>query len=107
MANAVQANLLSATSQEQGAVNQVYNVAVGGRTTLNELYGMLRDILRPLCANLQDRAPVYREFRAGELRHSSADIGKAKRTLGYSPTHTIGEGFKPLWAGTFRKVASF
>jgi len=94
VANAVQANLLSATSQEQGAVNQVYNVAVGGRTTLNDLYGMLRDILRPLCANLQDRAPVYREFRAGDVRHSSADIGKAKRTLGYSPTHTIGEGLQ-------------
>jgi UDP-N-acetylglucosamine/UDP-N-acetyl-alpha-D-glucosaminouronate 4-epimerase len=94
VANAVQANLLSATSQEQGAVNQVYNVAVGGRTTLNELYGMLRDILRPLCANLQERAPVYREFRAGDVRHSCADIGKAKRTLGYSPTHTIGEGLQ-------------
>ena len=50
VANAVQANLLSATSQEPGAVNQVYNVAVGGRTTLNDLYGMLRDILTPLCA---------------------------------------------------------
>ena len=94
VANAVQANLLSATSQEQGAVNQVYNVAVGGRTTLNDLYGMLRDILTPLCANLQDRAPVYREFRAGDVRHSLADVGKAKRTLGYSPTHTIGEGLQ-------------
>ena len=50
VANAVQANLLSATAQEPGAVNQVYNVAVGGRTTLNDLYGMLRDILTPLCA---------------------------------------------------------
>jgi UDP-N-acetylglucosamine 4-epimerase len=94
VANAVQANLLSATSQEQGAVNQVYNVAVGGRTTLNDLYGMLRDILAPLCANLQDRAPVYREFRAGDVRHSLADVGKAKRILGYSPTHTIGEGLQ-------------
>jgi UDP-N-acetylglucosamine/UDP-N-acetyl-alpha-D-glucosaminouronate 4-epimerase len=94
VANAVQANLLSATSQEQGAINQVYNVAVGGRTTLNDLYGMLRDILAPLCANLQDRAPVYREFRAGDVRHSLADVGKAKRILGYSPTHTIGEGLQ-------------
>jgi UDP-N-acetylglucosamine 4-epimerase len=94
VANAVQANLLSATSREQGAINQVYNVAVGGRTTLNDLYGMLRDILAPLCANLQDRAPVYREFRAGDVRHSLADVGKAKRILGYSPTHTIGEGLQ-------------
>jgi UDP-N-acetylglucosamine 4-epimerase len=94
VANAVQANLLSATAQEIGAVNQVYNVAVGERTTLKDLYRMLQEVLRPLCPNLQDRKPVYREFRTGDVRHSLADIGKAKRILGYSPTHTIGEGLQ-------------
>ena len=94
VANAVQANLLSATAQETGAVNQVYNVAVGERTTLKDLYRMLQEVLRPLCPNLQDRKPVYREFRTGDVRHSLADIGKAKRILGYSPTHTIEEGLQ-------------
>src|SRR4051794_11812046 len=94
VANAVQANLLSATAQEPVAVNQVYNVAVGERTSLNDLYRMLRDVLTPVCRNLQDRRPVYREFRAGDVRHSLADIGKAKRTLGYSPTHKIEEGLQ-------------
>ena len=94
VANAVQANLLSATAQEPGAVNQVYNVAVGERTTLKDLYRMLQEVLRPLCPNLQDRKPVYREFRTGDVRHSLADIGKAKRILGYSPTHRIEEGLQ-------------
>jgi UDP-N-acetylglucosamine 4-epimerase len=94
VANAVQANLLSATAQEPGAINQVYNVAVGERTTLNDLYRMLQDALTPLYRNLQDIRPVYRDFRAGDVRHSLADISKAKRTLGYSPTHKIEEGLQ-------------
>jgi UDP-N-acetylglucosamine 4-epimerase len=55
---------------------------------------MLRDVLTPLCPNLQDRRPVYREFRAGDVRHSLADIGKAKQALRYSPTHKIKEGLQ-------------
>jgi UDP-N-acetylglucosamine 4-epimerase len=94
VANAVQANLLSATAQEPGAVDQVYNVAVGERTTLKDLYRLLQEVLRPLCPNLQDRRAVYREFRTGDVRHSLADIGKAKRILGYSPTHRLEEGLQ-------------
>jgi UDP-N-acetylglucosamine 4-epimerase len=92
VANAVQANLLAATTADPAAVNQVYNVAVGQRTSLNELFEHLRAMLAPRFAHLAAAKPVYREFRAGDVRHSLADIGKAKRLLGYVPTHVVGDG---------------
>ena len=90
--NAVQANLLAATSPNPEAVNQVYNVAVGDRTTLNDLYAQLKANLLPLYPYLQDAKPVYRDFRAGDVRHSLADINKAATHLGYIPTQRIGQG---------------
>ena len=92
--NAVQANLLAATVSSQEAVNQVYNVAVGDRTSLNQLYFYLRDNLVALFPHLGGSSPVYQEFRAGDVRHSLADIGKAVRLLGYHPTHRVEEGLK-------------
>jgi UDP-N-acetylglucosamine 4-epimerase len=92
IANTVQANLLAALTTDPAAVNQVYNVAVGDRTTLNELYGHLRHALLPRFPHLQDVVPQYREFRAGDVRHSLADIGKAYNLLGYQPTHRVAEG---------------
>ena len=92
IANVVQANLLAAVAQEPEAVNQVYNVAVGDRTSLNELYVQLHSKLLPHYPHLQDTQPVHRDFRAGDVRHSLADIGKAQRLLGYAPTQRIGEG---------------
>jgi UDP-N-acetylglucosamine/UDP-N-acetylgalactosamine 4-epimerase len=92
VANAVQANLLAATTTEPTAVNQVYNVAVGQRTSLNELFEHLRAMLAPRFAHLAGSAPIYRDFRAGDVRHSLADISKANRCLGYEPTHTVGNG---------------
>ena len=94
--NAVQANLLAATVQTPEAVNQVYNVAVGDRTTLNELYAQLKTNLLPLYAHLHVAQPVYRDFRAGDVRHSLADISKAATRLGYTPTQRIGQGL--VWA---------
>ena len=79
---------------EKDPTNQVYNVAVGDRTTLNQLYEQLRLNLLPGYPHLQDAKPVYRDFRAGDVRHSLADISKAARLLGYQPTHRIGEGLK-------------
>jgi UDP-N-acetylglucosamine 4-epimerase len=73
-------------------VNQVYNVAVGDRTTLNELYALLKSALMPLYPQLQDARPQYRDFRAGDVRHSLADISKAATRLGYAPTQRIGPG---------------
>ena len=84
-------NLLAATTTNPDAKNQVYNVAVGDRTTLNSLFALLRDNLTNHGVNT-DAQPVYRDFRAGDMRHSQADIGKAQRLLGYTPTHRLTEG---------------
>jgi UDP-N-acetylglucosamine 4-epimerase len=92
VANAVQANLLAATTPDPAAVNQVYNVAVGQRTSLNELFNHLRAMLAPRFTHLAKFAPIYRDFRAGDVRHSLADISKAGRGLGYEPTHVVGDG---------------
>ena len=94
IANVVQANLLAATTQNSDALNQVYNVAVGDRTTLNELYAQLRRNLLALHPHLQRAVPVYRDFRAGDVRHSLADISKACRLLSYAPTQRIGQGIE-------------
>jgi UDP-N-acetylglucosamine 4-epimerase len=90
--NVIQANLLAATSPHPEAANQVYNVAVGDRTTLNQLFEAIRSLLAPTFPHLADFKPVYRDFRAGDVRHSLADISKARARLGYEPTHRIGEG---------------
>ncbi len=92
--NVVQANLLAATTTNPDAVNQAYNVAVGARTTLNELYDAILTGLRRRDPALPLTKPVYQDFRAGDVRHSLADIGKAQRLLGYAPTHQIGEGLE-------------
>ncbi len=90
--NVVQANLLAATTKNPKAINQAYNIAVGERTTLNELFNLLKAGLRRRDRSLPDAKPVYQNFRAGDVRHSLADIGRAKRLLGFSPTHTIHQG---------------
>jgi UDP-N-acetylglucosamine 4-epimerase len=101
VANAVQANLLAACSADPNVIpdlirdptpqNQVYNVAVGDRTTLNQLFAALRQALQTHGVDPATQ-PVYRDFRAGDVRHSQADIGKAKRLLSYAPTHAIQQG---------------
>jgi UDP-N-acetylglucosamine 4-epimerase len=111
--NTVQANLLAATvnpprppGQGLGArkqqfqletkdpINQVYNVAVGDRTSLNQLYFHLRDNLASQFPHIKESRPIYRDFRAGDVRHSLADVSKGKNLMGYQPTHRIGEGLK-------------
>jgi UDP-N-acetylglucosamine 4-epimerase len=94
IANVVQANLLAAITTNTAAINQVYNVAVGDRTTLNELYACLRSNLLAHYLHLQDARPVYRDFRAGDVRHSLADISKASLLFDYQPAHRIGEGIQ-------------
>lgn len=90
VANAVQANLLAATCNPD-ARSQVYNVAVGDRTTLNQLFSALRDSLNAEGVDPESQ-PHYRDFRAGDVRHSQADISKAQRLLSYTPTHGIYDG---------------
>jgi UDP-N-acetylglucosamine 4-epimerase len=88
----VQANLLAATATKPGAVGQVYNVALGIRTTLNQLFAVLRDRLLPTYPQLRDFAPAYRDYRSGDVRHSPANIEKAGRLLGFEPSHTVEQG---------------
>lgn len=90
--NAVQANLLAATTNNPDAVNQVYNVAVGDRTSLNDLYREIQQLLLSRYPHLVDAKPTYRDFRPGDVRHSLADISKAANLLGYAPAHRLREG---------------
>ena len=90
--NAVQANVLAATVAYEGSVNQVYNVAVAGRTSLNALYDKLKAGLVAHAPQTAAHSATYRDFRAGDVRHSQADIGKAARLLGYAPTHDLDAG---------------
>lgn len=89
--NAVQANLLAATTSEEAARNQVYNVAVGDRTTLNLLFSTLKEALTRNGVSYSQSA-IYRDFRAGDVRHSQADISKAACLLGYKPQYRFAEG---------------
>ena len=90
--NAVQANLLAALTDDPAAVNQVYNVAVDDRTSLNRLFHLLRDEIALQVPAAAAVASVNRDFRPGDVRHSQADIGKARRLLGYAPTHRLVDG---------------
>jgi UDP-N-acetylglucosamine 4-epimerase len=94
VANVVQANLLAATVQNPDALNELYNVGVHAQTSLNQLFALLRDNLIPHHPQLAGSAPVYLEFRPGDVRHSEADISKAERLLGYRPSHSVDQGLK-------------
>ncbi len=91
--NVVQANLLASFASGEG-LNTVYNVAFGERTTLNELFELIKEEVvryKPEAAAVK---PVYRDFRAGDVRHSLADISKAHRLLGYKPVFSAREGLR-------------
>jgi len=90
--NVIQANLLAATTEDEAATNQVYNVAVGERTTLNTLFESIHELLEPRFPYLKQFKPTFRDFRPGDVRHSLADITKARTLLGYEPSHTLREG---------------
>ncbi len=92
VANAVQANVLAALAGED-AQNQVYNVAVGERTSLVELFNLLRDGLGRHQVHY-DQEPLFRDFRAGDVLHTQADISKAQKMLGFAPTHNISKGLE-------------
>jgi len=92
--NVIQANLLAALVDIPEVVNEVYNVALNERTSLNQLHAMMCELLSDKFPHLKEHKPEYVGFRAGDIRHSQADISKAKTLLGYEPTHRIGEGLK-------------
>lgn len=102
--NAVQANLLSATTQNPTALNQVYNVACGDRTSLNDLYSLIVTSIGHH-RELHEPRARYREFRPGDVRHSCADIRKAQSLLGYFPTVSVGEGIAKAVAWYVNRAA--
>jgi UDP-N-acetylglucosamine 4-epimerase len=104
--NVVQVNLLAATTGSREAINQIYNVAVGGRTTLNDLFEGIRSNLESTCEHLKTFKPTYKDFRLGDVRHSQADIGKAFVLLGYKPSHTINEGLNQALSWYLRQSDS-
>jgi len=92
IANAVQANLRAAFVESPEAMNQVYNVAVGQRTTLKQLHAAIAAALTRLEPSLKVQEPQLADFRSGDIRHSLADVGKAARLLGYAPSHDVAAG---------------
>ena len=89
--NAIQANILAATASKKSALNQVYNIAVGDRTSLNQLYDELKKIIFQQTSIFHEKL-IYRDFREGDVKHSQADITKAQKLLGYKPTHKVHDG---------------
>jgi UDP-N-acetylglucosamine/UDP-N-acetylgalactosamine 4-epimerase len=92
VANVVQANMLAATTNNPAAIGQVFNVALSTRTTLNELFEVIRCKLLPAHPHLENFRPQFQDFRAGDILHSQADISRAKELLGYYPSHTLAQG---------------
>jgi UDP-N-acetylglucosamine 4-epimerase len=90
--NTVQMNLLAATTENDEAIDQIYNVALNDRTSLNKLYQMIEDRLVRRVQDLEIRKPIYRDFRAGDVRHSQANIDKAQNLLDYRPQYTLSKG---------------
>jgi UDP-N-acetylglucosamine 4-epimerase len=103
VANAVQANIRAALAADE-AQGEVYNVAAGARTSLKQLFALIREGLEEYQVHYA-REPLHADFRPGDVRHSLADISKARRLLGYEPTHSIQQGIAealPWYIGRFR-----
>jgi UDP-N-acetylglucosamine/UDP-N-acetylgalactosamine 4-epimerase len=90
--NTVQMNLLAATTDDDEATDQIYNVALNDRTSLNKLYQMIEEGLIQKTQGLQKKEPIYKDYRAGDVRHSQADISKAQALLDYQPKYKISQG---------------
>jgi len=95
VANAVQANLLAGTAPAE-TLGEVFNVSYGGTTSLTQLYWLIAERLKLLRPELAFPEPVYTEARAGDIRHSQADLGKIRTLLGYDPTHSVAQGLDAL-----------
>ena len=103
--NCVQANILAAIAGD-AAADQVYNVAFGERTSLNELFVLIRDLVAEQVPAAREVQPVYRDFRAGDVRHSLADIGKAQQLLGYQPRYSLRAGLEQAAAWYIHRFGS-
>lgn len=103
--NTLQMNLLAATTVNDAAVDQIYNVALNDSTSLNQLYQMIEERLIKRSEGLEKKVPVYRDYRAGDVRHSKANIDKAQRLLGYEPKYMISEGLDEAMAWYLESLA--
>ncbi len=92
--NVIQMNLLAGTTTNADAYGGAFNVAVGGRDTLNGLYALINKELKARIQDFQKQEVTYRDFRTGDIRHSNADISKAQKLIGYVPTHTFYQGME-------------
>jgi len=90
--NTIQMNLLAATTDNHEAIDQVYNVALNEKTSLNDLYQIIEDRIITRVKGLEKKQPIHRDFRPGDVRHSQACIKKAKKLLGYQPEFNISTG---------------
>ena len=90
--NCIQANLLAACTEDKNAINQVFNVAYGERTSLNELFELIREQVSQKFPHIRNLQPQYRDFRTGDVRHSLADIGISRAFLGYDPEFSVRDG---------------
>lgn len=104
--NITQANLLAACVEDEAATNQAYNVAFSERNTLNELFLLIRAHVAKVKPDVARVSPIYLDFRAGDIRHGLADISKAKKLLGYAPTHSLREGLTEAAAWYCNTLAS-
>jgi UDP-N-acetylglucosamine 4-epimerase len=92
--NAIQANILAAVTENKEALGKVYNVACSQNTTLNQLFKVIREIVARTKPEAAKTEPIYCNFRTGDVRHSLADISKARNLLGYEPTHSVVMGLE-------------
>lgn len=92
--NVIQISLLAGTTANEQAFGEAFNVAIGGRNTLNELYALINKELKVHMREFKEIKAKYRDFREGDIRHSNANISKAKELVGYAPTHDIYQGMQ-------------
>ncbi len=92
--NVIQANILAGTTNNEKAFGEAFNTAIGGRETLNNLYDAIVKGIEKEIPSINIKKPIYRDFRAGDIRHSNANIDKMRDLLGYEPTHTLENGLK-------------
>jgi UDP-N-acetylglucosamine 4-epimerase len=104
IANVVQANLLAATIKNKEAINEIYNIAVGDQTTLNKLLRLMQDKVATLQLCTQHSKVIFKDFRLGDVKHSLASIQKAKKSLGYSPTHNVKDGLSETIDWYFKEM---
>ncbi len=92
--NVIQANILAGLTENCDAFGEAFNVAAGGRDSLNDLHDIINNSLQKLHHNFQPQQPLYKDFRVGDITHSNANISKIESILGYEPSHTLKEGME-------------